>query len=80
MSNQPKKRWSPISIILAAIVVLVLYVLSFGPAAWICETFWPDGSYVPPFIDFIYAPMAWLSEKSELVHSFLVWYVSLWLP
>ena len=79
MNDKPKKRRSAISIFTWGIVVLVLYVLSSGPAFWIHYTFFGQETSALAII-FIYSPLFWLAEESELFQSVFIWYVDLWTP
>ena len=80
MSDQPKKRWPKRLGVIATI--LVMYVLSFGPAGLIVYSTVPFRYFdtASEVMDFIYAPLIWLAERSELFDSVMAWYVDLWTP
>jgi hypothetical protein len=60
----------------ALVVVLVAYPLSLGPATWLFNNGWLPGTA----INWLYAPLAWIGEKSEPFGNALEWYVMLWMP
>ncbi len=61
----------------AAPAVLVLYVLSIGPAAWIVAV--PDWMDVAlPIFQIGYAPLIWLHDHTFMRNP-LEWYIGLWV-
>jgi hypothetical protein len=63
------------SIVLWIVVVLVMYVLSIGPAAWLnYHTKWA----VDPELSVIYAPLMW--AKNTPLEPILEWWVNKWVP
>jgi hypothetical protein len=61
--------------ILAAMLLLpVLYVLSIGPAAWLCVKGYIDSDSSMA----IYWPVLWLAGQSQAPKVALGWYISLW--
>ena len=59
--------------LLALIVAPVLYVLSFGPMAWIADR--TGGAWY----DTLYAPLNWLYEHVPATQPWFQWYLSLWI-
>jgi len=80
MSDQPKKRWSLIKVMMTVVIVLVLYVLSIGPAAWIQYNSVPTRfeTIYSKTIVFVYTPVIWLSHQSEFLWNLYRWYLGLW--
>jgi hypothetical protein len=80
MSDQPKEnRRSLASMALAAIVLLVLYVLSIGPVQLICNR--SGAKMSDPVVKFIivfYAPLRWLGENVEPFGEFFTRYIIWW--
>ena len=71
--TQHKLHWGPIAVGIA-ILVVVVYPLSYGPAAWLSTH-----GYVPDFlVDIPYSPLWWLSEKLEWFGEIVEWYLGLW--
>lgn len=77
------------------VAVLLLYVLSMGPVyGWYVVPlmqFYPEKHADPSaaldrvlarrqMIDTVYAPLVWLSDRSETVSKGVAWYVGLWTP
>jgi hypothetical protein len=60
------------------VVVIVLYVASFGPAVWVIGREWsPDWTY-EAFLC-VYAPIFLLHESGPLpIHDAILWYAHLW--
>lgn len=73
--EQPRKRFSPIAVVLA---VLVLYPLSIGPAAgiivWLGETS-PAGQKMDDILTIVYRPLVWSMEKSPVLMRWLTTYM-----
>ena len=51
------------------IVLPVVYVLSFGPAAWLVQR-----SYIGVTANFVYWPVEWSCSHSELEECIIDWY------
>ncbi len=63
---------------LAAVpVVLVLYVLSIGPVAWLARSTGVEPQ-IAPVAMIVYAPVVWLHEHTFMQEP-LRWYVRLWI-
>ncbi len=60
-------------LILAAMLLPVSYVLSFGPAVRL-----HDAGYLPSAVRYFYAPLMWAAELWPPCASLLRWYVGLW--
>jgi hypothetical protein len=70
----------PRSAFLAAVTSLVvslpvLYVLSVGPVARLCQTVSPN--FTPNWVHVFYSPLIWLHANTPL-RAPLEWYVELW--
>ncbi|MDB5337781.1 MAG: hypothetical protein JWN70_3400 [Planctomycetaceae bacterium] len=64
----------------AALMLLVAYVLSIGPAAWCLNvTGARNGHWIKKFADAVYAPVVILAESSEDSRRVLGRYVEFWL-
>ena len=59
------------------VAALVFYVLSIGPAAMLYHAV--ENAAVRDAIRTVYQPVVWLINSSELLQSFSVWYVGLWV-
>ena len=72
-----RERWAKWT--LAGVVgVLVLYVLSVGPAQWVTFQEWSPDWCAAAFVR-IYAPVIWLRDVSpEAIRTALDWYGSMW--
>jgi len=81
MSDQPKKRWSAIKIVMTTVAILVLYVLSFGPVFRIYRMTGLGRDHpIAQILVIIYMPVSFLMMISDVVRSWMEWYMSLWLP
>ena len=64
--------YTSLFIIKVFVVLLIMYVLSYGPACYLWEqTNWPER-----FLHHIYAPIVWAQEYT-LFKGVIDWYVSL---
>lgn len=73
--EQPRKRLSPVAIVL---VLLVLYPLSIGPATGLIAWLDPSssaGNWVNDILTPIYRPLAWVAEKSPTLMRWLSTYM-----
>ena len=63
-------------IVAAAVLVLVVYPLSYGPVMSQVSR----GRLIDlwPFIDVIYAPIEWFASSSEFGEETLDWYLRMW--
>jgi hypothetical protein len=57
------------------LIVLVLYVLSVGPALWLTDN---SPSVVQRTVYAIYTPL-WMLQDTEVDNGLLYWYLSQWL-
>ncbi len=57
------------------LVIVSLYVLSFGPAIMLHES----NRVAFETIYHTYYPLLWLCEQSTIVEGALTWYVNLWI-
>ena len=64
----------PLAILLVIVLVLVLYVLSVGPAAALEE----NEVISNAVFEYVYAPLIWLCDNSATVLWILESYVGLW--
>ena len=64
---------------LGVIVLLVLYVLSFGPVAWLIPSSGINVMTAYPVFSRVYFPLFWLAKKVKPFGDFLEWYIDLWL-
>ena len=63
-------------IVIAAIVVLVVYPLSYGPVQYQISM----GHLIPLWgvFDVIYAPIEWFANSSEFGEDLVDWYLGVW--
>ena len=78
--HSKKNRWSPLSMMLAVVVLFVIYVLSIGPVYFIWHM---SGNIIPEAVwDWIvfvfYSPLTWIGENVEPFGDFINWYLELW--
>ena len=67
-----------IAILVVSLVMLpLLYILSVGPAAFIYDRL-DDNSWQAATLSAIYAPLAWVCERSEQAEQMISWYMKLW--
>jgi hypothetical protein len=61
----------------ALVMLLIVYALSIGPATWL---YWHCGMpmWLALTIHYVYGPLRWLAEKSEVSEALLLIYVSVW--
>ncbi|HEV3301840.1 MAG TPA: hypothetical protein VG055_19455 [Planctomycetaceae bacterium] len=77
MSRQSRKKsWK--SIAFAVAMILLLYVLSFGPVWWVVNRF--DYGQLRPILAPVYLPLIWAAIECPPLGSFLDWYFGLWVP
>ena len=73
--EQPRRRVSPVAVVLA---LLVLYPLSIGPAAglitWLGDST-PTGQKVNEVMTVFYRPLVWVAEKSPALMQWLQTYM-----
>ncbi|GDY12177.1 hypothetical protein LBMAG53_10550 [Planctomycetota bacterium] len=70
-----------VSCALATLILVVLYVLSIGPVAWLYfhDTLPPGWYPYPGSVPHIYTPLTWTCERLGL-ETQLLWYIGLWIP
>ncbi len=74
--KQGKRFW--LTVFLAA--ALVTYSLSVGPAMWLADNIdFISDEQLNSTVDFIYAPLDWLSEQSPPFAAIYRRYLSLWI-
>jgi len=77
MSEHKEKRRGVGCLIMGAagFLLLVLYVLGMGPAAWLSlrSPFWERP------LGILYAPLAYLSNHFGPAHRVITWYINLWI-
>ena len=66
------------AVVIALIIIVVVYVLSFGPLVWVMKRVGPPPPAVEKTVEIIYAPLFLLYEYTWL-HDPLEWYVGLWI-
>jgi len=77
MTDDPKsKRRGPLGPIVAVVVLLVVYPLSYGSAFWLFSNDYISGSV----LNTVYAPIDWLAEKWDWFSGLRVWYIFQWVP
>jgi hypothetical protein len=76
MSDELKRRWQA-SIGWTALALLVLYLLSYGPACLLEQR--ASGRSVRHAFDAIYAPIAWARQHSPAVDGAASWCAVLWI-
>jgi len=57
-------------------LLVVLYVLSIGPAIWFAQTVGPGPSTMNA-LEVVYSPLRWAYDNTPL-HGPLEWYVEIW--
>ncbi len=64
-----------------AFSLLIVYPLSIGPM-WVLKvrTSGHEPGRLGTFINTFYAPLAFLTDRSETVHASMDWYYRLWVP
>lgn len=74
--EQTERGWT--GFITWAAALLVIYVLSVGPAAWLCITI---GAAEPilQVLNLAYAPVWWTCSQSEWSMNLYIHYMSLWV-
>lgn len=81
MNEQSKSSGSWIKIPVIAVILLVLYFLSIGPAYWIMFNILPERhlkTVNDVFLN-VYMPVGWICELSGPFNELLVWYIGLWI-
>ncbi len=65
-------------IIVALVALLAGYLLSFGPACWVCSRV-PESNLLWEAADFIYSPIlrAWWSADPGKISNVIAWYANL---
>jgi len=63
-------------IVTAAVLVLVVYPLSYGPVMFQVSMGRLIGLW--PFIDVIYEPIEWFANSSEFGEDVVDWYLGVW--
>jgi hypothetical protein len=79
-NNAPDQRRgsaAAVWLVVAVVLLLVLYVLSAGPAV---RLFDHRGSPYQPYVAAFYWPLIWLADMCQPIGNALQWYVSLWQP
>ena len=79
MIDQPKKSGAWIKIPVVAVLLLVLYVLSIGPAVRYHSTarLKADDPRNIVIVN-LYVPINWVCDRSMFVRESLEWYTNLW--
>lgn len=71
-NESPRKRLSPIAVVL---VVLVLYPLSIGPMIKVADWMRWDIGTTLTFFGTLYFPIFWVAERVSWVDAMLEWYM-----
>jgi hypothetical protein len=58
---------------------VVIYALSIGPVAYVCDSTSDRCEAVEPALRVFYAPLIWLHGETPLGRA-IEWYVELWSP
>ena len=76
ISSDGARRRSIWLIVTAAIIVLVVYPLSYGPVQYQISM----GHLIPLWgvFDVIYAPIEWFANSSEFGEDVVDWYLGVW--
>jgi hypothetical protein len=75
MGDERKKRGGALALTAIALVVLVLlYLLSIGPAFLL----WERGYISENFLSSFYAPVSWAAGNCRPFKDIMTWYVHLW--
>jgi hypothetical protein len=80
MSDEPKKpdgkRWGRLlTWASVAVALLLVYVLSIGPAIWFSDR----GMIQKSVVASVHAPIYWVYERAPVpIQSVMDWYVALW--
>jgi len=76
ISSDGARRRSIWLIVTAAIIVLVVYPLSYGPVQYQISM----GHLIPLWgvFDVIYAPIEWFANSSEFGEDLVDWYLGVW--
>ncbi|MEX2286270.1 MAG: hypothetical protein WD648_04215 [Planctomycetaceae bacterium] len=61
------------------VALIVLYVLSIGPAGWLWVHDYISDDTAARLISF-YGPLYWLTDHSEVLDEAMNWYGRLWYP
>lgn len=78
-NNESTKRWNGWCVVLLAVAgLLLLYVLSVGPAAWLGEHGILSRD-MRDMVEVIYIPLVFLAMQSETTHELLLDYINLWI-
>ena len=79
MSGQIQKRGSPTKVVIIVTIVVVLYVLSIGPAVRYHSTagLKADDPRNIVIVN-LYVPINWVCDRSVFVRESLEWYTNLW--
>ena len=76
MAERKKPGWVAWTVAVA-LVVAIVYPVSFGPACWICSRV-QDGSALWEMTDFVYAPILWAwFDAPAPVNHVIEWYANL---
>ncbi len=74
-AGRRQKSWvGPATAIAVLLVVLTLYVLSYGPAFVAMH----QGKLSADVFNVAYYPIIWLGRRSKLVNGILYWYILMW--
>jgi multisubunit Na+/H+ antiporter MnhB subunit len=64
------------TVVVVCVLVLLLYVLSWGPAAWLF-TFGPR--WLQYQLYYLYAPLGWAASLTPAMENLLDWYTKLFV-
>jgi hypothetical protein len=77
MDKRPQSRSNGTAAIAIGLLLLpILYMLSVGPAIWLCNR----GAITRRQLFTAYAPIAWIEGRNETFDGALDFYVKLWVP
>lgn len=75
-SPDRSKRGAAPVVVVGLFLLPVLYVLSIGPAIWLAEAGYLQGTVIE-VLEVVYAPLVWLANDTPLGGP-IEWYVDLW--
>lgn len=74
--SQKRSTWT--WFLFAVPMVLLMYVLSVGPAIWLANH-WTNETYLDAIVAF-YTPLDWVSERVPPFDRAMAWYIRLFEP
>jgi hypothetical protein len=63
-----------------AVILLVVYPLSIGPAFWVCQVAGPENRATKITYFVVYGPLLMVCSRVPPLKNLATWYVSLWKP